>query len=208
MSNQVYSNSTTKYPIDGSDIEVNGNSLDFYLDQAVKTTSSPTFNSITSTNSITATNSVTSPVIQSAGSITLSPGNQMPVELLRSPSSDNQPRILQNYFKGTIVGTAGISTTISNLIQLAGTITIQVQFVSIGGSFPGQYGSYRQTTRYINNLGTITFGSNLENLLQRDTNVATASISLSTPIPNTITTTFFGVAGETIIVSGTVTIFQ
>lgn len=199
MSNQVYSNDDSQYASDN--VIVNGQLLDNLVNQPVLTTSSPTFFNVSTGN-------IQTNHIISGTDLLMTVGGSNSNQLL-APDVNTLPgsRVMTKSFSGQTVGTSILSTTISNLQPTAATIEIQLQFVDIAGSFPGQYGSYYKLTRMNSVSGSTVIGADLSQILSRDAGLTTASITLTGGVLQVIVG-FVGVAGETLNVSGTITVYQ
>ena len=219
MSNQIFSNDTNKYSIDGAQISVLGLPLTSYLNQPVLTTSSPTFGAVTaptilSTN-ITSANissgtvsatTVSAINFQNGGSVTIGPGNIPTYSYLQTLTGTGiRERILS--IEQSVVGAGSVSLVFNNLPVKVGSVVIKTAFASTAGSFVGQYGSIHQIARFSNLSGTVVPGANLQLLSSRDAGlVGVATVLLGSS--NTLTVNLVGQAGETINFSGTVEVYM
>ena len=219
MSNQVFSNDTEKYPIDGSQISILGLPLTAYLNQPVLTTSSPTFGTVTA-STVLSTNvssanitggSVSAATVnainfQNGGNVNIGPGNIPTYSYLQTLTGTGiRERILS--IEQSVVGASSLSLIFNNLPVKVGSVVIKTAFASTAGSFVGQYGSIHQITRFSNLSGVVVPGANLQLLSSRDAGlvgVATTLVGSS----NTLTVNLVGQAGETINFSGTVKLYM
>ena len=208
MSNQVYSNDTSKYPISGSDVTILGLPLTAYLNQPVKTTSNVSFAISTALISSSLISCV-SPEFRSVGTSTQSPGTIPTYQLLaplfgtgirRRTLSGQQPQI----------GAGNLNFIFTGLSADVGTVEIATQYVSTAGLFIGQYGVTRQVSRFTNTSGTVVVGATISLSVSRDAGLTPgpAGVITLTGGANTLTVGIGGLAGVTLLISATIDIFQ